>query len=224
MDQINSVRRSNRVAALVTNLTDGEQNLYGSDSLPDDSAIRHAVIEGFRRDRSQTIEINHKHYFIQIFSTPLRLMIVGAVHIAQPLIQMSQLCDYKVILIDPRRAFASQERFPNVNCLQQWPDTALRELVPDRRSAVVTLSHDPKIDEPALRVALESEAFYIGALGSRRNHSNRCERLRKAGVTEEDINRIHGPIGLNISAESPAEIAVSIMGEITETLRRRNSL
>ena len=147
-------------------------------------------------------------------------MVVGAVHIAKPLIEMGQSCGYDVTLIDPRRAFASSTRFPGVSLNNEWPDVALKDLGLDSRTAVVTLTHDPKLDEPALMAALESDVFYVGALGSRRTHSQRCERLGEAGITADQIARIHAPIGLNISAQSPAEIAVAIIAEVTQTLRQ----
>ncbi len=168
-------------------------------------------------------QVDDVDYFIQVFSNPLRLVIVGAVHIAKPLIEMSRLCGYSVALVDPRLAFASEQRFPQVECIRQWPDEALRDIDLDNRTAVVTLAHDPKLDEPALAAALESEVFYIGALGSRRTHQARCERLMKSGISGHQLERIHGPIGLNIGAESPAEIAVSIVAEMTESLHRMDN-
>jgi xanthine dehydrogenase accessory factor len=142
------------------------------------------------------------------------------VHIAQALVQMLSLADYATTIIDPRQAFATDARFPNVALCSEWPDEALERLKPDRRSAVVTLTHDPKLDDPALVVALRSECFYIGALGSRRTHARRCERLTALGFGEPNFARIHAPVGLNIGAISPAEIAVSILAEMTEVLRR----
>jgi xanthine dehydrogenase accessory factor len=146
--------------------------------------------------------------------------VIGAVHIAQPLVQMLSLADYRAIVIDPRQSFATAARFPGLELSTEWPDEALERLKPDHRSAVVTLTHDPKLDDPALAVALRSECFYIGALGSRRTHGRRCERLKDMGFTDADLARIHGPIGLSIGAVSPAEIAVSILAQMTQLLRQ----
>ena len=146
------------------------------------------------------------------------MIVVGAVHIAQSLVPMAKLSGYDVTIIDPREAFASEARFPDVNLNHNWPDEAMTNLDPDRRTAVVTLTHDPKLDDPALTVALRSNAFYIGSLGSKRTHAKRLERLRGDGLTEVELGRINAPIGLDIGAVSPAEIAVSIMGEITAIL------
>ena len=218
--QIVEARENRQAVALVTNLDDHSQTLLMGDALRGDDDLESAVIEALRFDRSRVVEVAGGRHFIQVYNTPLRLMIIGAVHIAKPLIQMSQSCGYDVTLIDPRRAFASTERFPEVSLVSEWPDTALKRLGIDSRTAVVTLTHDPKLDEPALEVALDSEAFYIGSLGSRRTHQDRCQRLEQAGISDEQIKRIHAPIGLDISAKSPAEIAVSILSEITLVLRK----
>ena len=171
--------------------------------------------ERFRTDRS----VREGDVFRGVHNPPLRLVIVGAVHIAQPLVQMAHLAGYDVALCDPRDSFASVERFPGERFLEGWPDEALDAYGVDARTAVVTLSHDPKIDTPALRVALSSEAFYIGALGSSRTHAKRVAALAEVGVSGDAIARIDGPVGLDIGASSPAEIAVSIMAEMTERLR-----
>jgi xanthine dehydrogenase accessory factor len=158
--------------------------------------------------------------FLQVFNPPLRMAIIGAVHIAQSLAPMAALAGYAVTVIDPRRAFASDSRFPDVALVNDWPDEALAALAPDRRTAVVTLTHDPKIDDPGLDAALRSEAFYIAALGSRRTHAGRVARLKELGHDAAAIGRIHGPAGLDIGAVSPAEIAISVLGQMTAVLRR----
>lgn len=158
--------------------------------------------------------------FIAIHNPPLRMIVVGAVHIAQPLVAMARLCGYDPTLIDPRAAFGSDARFPGETILDDWPDEAMATLAPDARTAVVTLTHDPKLDDPAIRAALASRAFYIGCLGSPRTHAKRLDRLRAAGVDDAAIARIHAPVGLDIGAKSPAEIAVAIMAQITQSLRR----
>ena len=147
------------------------------------------------------------------------MIVVGAVHIAQPLSAMAALAGYDVTLVDPRESFAAAERFPGVALNPEWPDTALDSLGLDHRCAVVTLTHDPKLDDPALQVALKSDAFFIGCLGSKKTHASRLRRLKKAGFTEADLARVHGPVGLPIGSRSPAEIAISILAQVTQTLR-----
>jgi len=212
-----------RSAALVTNLKSGLQILIGVTEKKGDLAIspptEAAIAVAIRDDRSTTVDTPDGPVFIEVFNPPLRCFVVGAVHIAQPLAQMAALAGYAVTIIDPRSAFASEARFPGVVLSTEWPDDAMATLRPDRRTAIVTLTHDPKIDDPALTAALRSQAFYIGALGSRRTHASRCQRLSEAGFTAADLARIHGPIGLNIGALSPAEIAISILGQITAVLR-----
>lgn len=158
--------------------------------------------------------------FVVAHNPPLRLLVVGAVHIAQPLASMAALTGYAVTIIDPRAAFATSARFPGVDIRLQWPDEALADLAPDSRTAVATLSHDPKLDDPALTAALNSPAFYVGALGSRRTHAKRLDRLRAAGVGESRLARIHAPIGLGINALTPAEIAIAVIAQITAVHRR----
>ncbi len=175
-----------------------------------------AVQNGFLTDRSSM----NGDWFVGIHNPPLRMAVIGAVHIAQPLMQMARLAGYDATLIDPRDAFASDARFPDETILREWPDTALERLALDRRTAVVTLTHDPKLDDPAIRYALGSEVFYLGCLGSKKTHAKRVGRLTEAGFGAADIARIHAPIGLDIGAKSPAEIAISIMAELTERLRR----
>jgi len=180
------------------------------------AAVRAAV----RADRSTTLEAGAKGVFVNVFNPPLRLVVVGAVHIAQALVPMAALAGYAVTVVDPRRAFATDERFPGVTISEDWPDEALDRLAPDPRTAVVTLTHDPKLDDPALIVALASPAFYIGALGSTRTHAKRLERLAAEGVEASAFARIHGPAGLPLGARSPAEIAVSIVAQMTQALRQ----
>jgi len=159
-------------------------------------------------------------WFVGIHNPPLRMVIVGAVHIAQPLVQMARLCGFDVALNDPREAFASEVRFPTEKRVLDWPDEALAAMGLDARTAVVTLSHDPKIDDPAIMTALKAPVFYLGCLGSSRTHAKRVARLEATGIAADDIARIHAPVGADIGAKTPAEIAVSIMAQITERLRR----
>ena len=170
----------------------------------------------FRSDRSGMEEDGR---FIAVHNPPLRLIVVGAVHIAQPLLTIARACGYAPTLIDPRGAFGSAARFPGETILEDWPDEALAALAPDARTAIVTLTHDPKLDDAAIRIALGSPAFYLGCLGSKKTHAKRVDRLTAAGFTPEEIARIHAPVGLDIGATTPAEIAVSIMAQITAALR-----
>lgn len=172
----------------------------------------------FRRDRSGVEDDTGR--FIAIHNPPLRLVIVGAVHIAQHLVRMAIEAGFDPIVVDPREAFGSPSRFPDCQVVNDWPDAALREIGVDARTAVVLLTHDPKLDDPALHVALGSEAFYIGALGSTQTQASRLDRLAEAGVAAEQAARIHGPVGLDIGAASPAEIAVSILAQMIQSLRR----
>ena len=172
----------------------------------------------FRMDHSGFKEDGET--FVAIHNPPLRLIIVGAVHIAQALVPMARIAGYDPILIDPRESFASEARFPGETVLHDWPDEGLRALGLDQRTGLVLLTHDPKLDDPALTEALRSDVFYIGALGSTRTHAKRVERLHEAGFSEAEIGRIHGPIGLDIGAAGPSEIAVSILAEMTRVLRK----
>ncbi len=194
--------------AYVTNLETGGGALAGADAYPD----------RFRLDRSG-VEPDGRT-FVAIHNPPLRMIIVGAVHIAQPLVQMARACGYAPVLIDPRGAFGSEARFPGETIIDDWPDEALVTLKPDARTAVVTLTHDPKLDDPAIMAALRSEVFYLGCLGSTRTHAKRVARLEEAGFSQQEIGRIHAPVGMDIGGRQPAEIAVSIMAEVIASLRQ----
>lgn len=175
------------------------------------------------RQRTDTSGIEEDgRTFVAVHNPPLRMVIVGAVHIAQHLVPMARACGYRPVLIDPRPAFGSQARFPDETILDDWPDEALRALRIDARTAVVTLTHDPKLDDPAIVTVLESEAFYLGCLGSTRTHAKRVARLKEVGFTDEEIGRIHAPVGLDLGGRQPAEIAVSIMAEVTQALRKKS--
>jgi xanthine dehydrogenase accessory factor len=224
LDAVLSAGDEGRSVALATALADGRQLMVDAASaegeLELDNAALTAVREALNSDRNTTIETSQGRVFVEVFSPPRRCFVVGAVHIAQPLVQMLKLAEYGVTVIDPRGSFATEARFPGVDLTQEWPDEALDRLKPDHRSAVVTLTHDPKLDDPALAVALRSDCFYIGALGSRRTHAARCSRLTELGFRVTDLARIHGPIGLAIGAVSPAEVAISIVAQMTQILRR----
>ncbi|MEO3433138.1 XdhC family protein [Inquilinus sp. CAU 1745] len=218
-----AARRETRPAVLVTELSDGGQTLIAEGApegdLPLTPALREAVEKARRDDRSGVAETDGKSFFIHVLQPPLRLIVVGAVHIAQSLAPMAALAGYAVTIVDPRRSFATDERFPDLVVRNDWPDEAMVELKPDGRTAIVTLTHDPKIDDPALDCALRSSAFYIAALGSRKTHAGRLERLREMGHDAHALARIHGPAGLSLGAVSPAEIAVSILAQMTGVLR-----
>lgn len=218
LNQLLADREAKRPVVVATRLASGEARLIYPNDGGDDPLLE-AARRAARADKGGVVESEEGRVFLNVFNPPLRLIVVGAVHIAQPLTRMAVLAGYDVTVIDPRRAFASTDRFPGVSLSHDWPDEAMAALKPDRRTAVVTLTHDPKLDDPALAEALNSEAFYIGALGSNRTHDRRKDRLAAEGVPAEQMARIHGPVGLNIGAKSPAEIAVSILAEITSALR-----
>jgi len=225
IDAVIAANAEGRSVALATELQSGAQQFFDGDAaegeLQLDEVSLGAMREALRVDRNITLDTASSRVFVQVFSPPRRCFVIGAVHIAQPLVPMLIAADYKPIVIDPRGAWATEARFPGVELSTEWPDEAMERLKPDRASAVVALTHDPKIDDPALITALRSDCFYIGALGSRRTHAKRLERLAaEHGFGENELSRIHGPIGLNIGAVSQAEIAVSILGEMTNVLRR----
>jgi xanthine dehydrogenase accessory factor len=215
-EQIIEARAKRRPVALVTVLETGVQRLVARG---EDGGLGDAVNDAFRRDRSATVETPQGEAFIRVYNPPLRKLIIGAVHTAQFLVPLAAMLDYDVTIIDPRGAFATDERFPGVKLLAEWPDEVLPELGLDARTAMIALTHDPKIDDVALKLALASDCFYIGALGSTRTHAKRIDRLKAAGVTEERLARLHAPIGLDIGAQGPAEIALSIMSQVTAVLR-----
>jgi len=225
IDAVIAANAEGRSVALATELQSGAQQFFDGDAaegeLQLDEVSLGAMREALRVDRNITLDTASGRVFVQVFSPPRRCFVIGAVHIAQPLVPMLIAADYKPIVIDPRGAWATEARFPGVELSTEWPDEAMERLKPDRASAVVALTHDPKIDDPALITALRSDCFYIGALGSRRTHAKRLERLSaEHGFGENELSRIHGPVGLNIGAVSQAEIAVSILGEMTNVLRR----
>jgi xanthine dehydrogenase accessory factor len=224
LDRLLEARAAKRPTAHLRWLAHGEEALVVAGEVaaggPLPQLILDAVRAAHRRDKGATIQAERGPLFIQVFNPPLRLIVVGAVHIAQTLVPMASLAGYDVTVVDPRRAFASDARFPGVDVRQDWPDEALDALEPDARTAVVTLTHDPKLDDPALDRALRSEAFYVAALGSRRTHAARLERLAEFGHDAATLGRIHGPAGLAIGAVSPAEVAISVMAEMTRVLRQ----
>lgn len=231
-ERLLAARKAGRPVALVTDLGTGLQTLvyedavHGGFGLEDD--LLEEVRERLRQDRSGLIsdqedEEDGVQLFVQTHNPPLRLLVVGAVHIAQALAPLAALTGYAVTVIDPRGSFATESRFPGVSLHDAWPDEALSALTIDNRTAVVTLTHDPKLDDPALLVALRSPAFYVGSLGSKRTHAKRLERLKEQGVTDAELARIHAPVGLDIGAVTPAEIALSVMAQITAVRRKADA-
>jgi len=216
---LNTERNARRAAVVVTDVASGEQRLVKSADVASDS-LRDLLEKHLRSGKSGMEETPQGRVFLTVHVPPMRLVITGAVHISQALAPIAALLGYDVTIVDPRTAFASPERFPDVKVIAEWPDSALPPLGVDRYTAFVALTHDPKIDDPALLHALQRDCFYIGALGSRKTHGRRVERLKGQGLSDADLARIHAPIGLNIGAVSPAEIAVAIMGEITAGLRK----
>ncbi len=214
---LQEARAAKRPVALATHLADGAQRLLPDPAAP--AALNEAALKALDADESVTVTIDGAAWFLHAYTPPLRLIVVGAVHIAQALVPFASEVGFAVTVVDPRRSFASDERFPNVTVRTDWPDEAMDALAPDSRTAVVTLTHDPKLDDPALDRALRSEAFYIGALGSRRTHAARLGRLAALGHAETVLARIKGPVGLNLEAVTAPEIGLSIAAELVAARR-----
>lgn len=214
-------RAAKRPFVLASRLSDGAQALVFADRT--DAALHPALTmaaqDALHADQSRTLEVEGDTWFLHVQNPPLRLAVVGAVHTAQGLVPLASALGLATTVIDPRRSFATSERFPNVTITTDWPDEAMTKFAPDVRSAVVTLTHDPKLDDPALDAALKSEAFFIGALGSRKTHAARLARLRELGHSEAALARIRGPVGLDIGAVTVSEIALSILAEIVAVRR-----
>ncbi|AVO45390.1 XdhC family protein [Phreatobacter cathodiphilus] len=217
LSALNAARAGRRAAVLVTDLDGGEARLVTAETLAGDP-LEGAIRAALRTGRSGVVEGTRAFLTVQV--PPAQMVIIGAVHISQALVPMARMLGYDPVIVDPRTAFATPERFPGVTLLAQWPDEALPGLHVDRYTAFIALTHDPKIDDPALTHAFEKDCFYIGALGSRKTHARRVERLTAAGVAPEALARIKAPVGLAIGAITPAEIAVSILAEVTQAWRQ----
>jgi xanthine dehydrogenase accessory factor len=213
---LQAARADKRAVALATRLPDGAQVLLPN---PDYPELAEPARQALAAEKSGTYAVGNTTWFLHAYNPPARIVIVGAVHIAQALVPLAVQLAYGIVVVDHRRAFATDERFPGVTVSGEWPDDAMDALRPDSRTAIVTLTHDPKLDDPALDRALKSEAFYIGALGSRRTHASRLERLRALGHDETALARIRGPVGLNVGAVSAPEIALSILAQIVAVRR-----
>lgn len=220
LEELIEARHGKRPVVLVTPLDGSAHRLVPvAPGESGDPVLADAVAQVARRDQAEVVDAAGGVFLLEPHPAPLRLLIVGAVHVAQPLAQMAALAGFAVTIVDPRRAFATAARFPGQALVVGWPDVAIAELLPDARTAVVTLTHDPKLDDPALVAALGSEAFYVGCLGSKKTHGARRVRLGEHGVGEAALDRLHGPVGLRIGARTPPEIAVSILAEIVASLR-----
>jgi xanthine dehydrogenase accessory factor len=221
LQTVNTERAARRAVLVVTDIKSGAQRVVKATDVAKDP-LKEVLQKRLRLGKSGMEETPEGEVFVTVHVPSAKLVITGAVHISQALAPMAKMLGYDVTVVDPRTAFASPERFPDVKVVAEWPDVALPPLGVDRYTAFVALTHDPKIDDPALKHALERDCFYIGALGSRKTHAKRVDRLKQNGFDEAAIGRIHAPIGLDIDAVSPPEIAVAILGEITATLRRRD--
>jgi xanthine dehydrogenase accessory factor len=220
LSALNEARRERRAAVLVTAMADGAQRLVTPQTLAADP-LHEAIDNALRSGKSGLVEHEGASFFLTVQAPPVRLVVIGAVHISQALAPMAKLAGFDMTIIDPRTAFATPERFPDAPVIADWPETVLPPMKIDRYTAIACLTHDPKIDDPALEEALRAECFYIGALGSRKTHAKRLERLTAKGFTADDFARIKAPIGLDIGAVTPSEIAASVLGEIILALRKK---
>ncbi|MGB3490292.1 MAG: XdhC family protein [Xanthobacteraceae bacterium] len=218
LTQVNIERAARRPVFVVTDVSNGEQRMVKAADLAGD-ALETELRKQLRMGKSAMIEVDGKKLFVNVYAPVARMVIIGAVHISQALAPMARSLGYDVTVVDPRTAFASPERFPDVRVVAEWPDVALPPLNVDHYTAFVAVTHDPKIDDPALLHAFERDCFYIGALGSRKTHAKRLDRLKAQGASDDNIAKIHAPIGLPIGAISPGEVAVAIMAQITAQLR-----
>jgi xanthine dehydrogenase accessory factor len=217
---LNGERAARRAAVVVTDLASGIQRLVRAADV-ENEVLAEPIAAALRAGKSGIVTHEGRSLFLAVQVPPVRLVVIGAVHVSQALAPMAKLAGFDVVIIDPRTAFATPERFPEVALLPEWPDRALERIGLDRFTAIAALTHDPKIDDPALDAALRAECFYIGALGSRKTHAARMARLGALGFDEGATGRIHAPIGLDIGAVSPAEIAVSVLGQVIAALRKK---
>ena len=200
--------------AIITNLSTGESEIYEKENLLNKDLKNYEnQIEEFLTLKKNGI-IEGSDIFIETYTLPVKVIIVGAVHIAQYLVDYAKNLNFEINIIDPRGYFASEKRFPNVNLINKWPDEAFKELDTNQSTALIALTHDPKIDDPAIKHALNKRFYYIGALGSKKTHSNRCDRLKKSGYSHDQISLIHGPIGIKLGGKSASEIALSIISQL----------
>jgi len=200
--------------SVITNLETGNSKIFLiSNPIDQDFADYEEQIKSFYKNKKNGI-IKNTNIFIQTFTNPIKVIVVGAVHIAQYIVEFTKNLNFEIILIDPRKFFATEERFPKIMIVNKWPDEAFNEIKTDSNTALISLTHNPKIDDPALIHAIKKSFYYIGALGSQNTHSDRCERLKKLGFDKNEINTIHGPIGIKLGGKSPPEIALSIIAQL----------
>lgn len=220
LQKLNLARAARRAAVVISDLSGGNRVFFEGESCPETWSA--AIAAALRSGRPGSVTADGHTYFLNVYLPPPRILVIGAVHISQALAQMAPVAGFDMTIVDPRTAFATPERFAGVELIAEWPEDALKTRPLDRFTALVAVTHDPKIDDEPLRAALAAGSFYVGALGSRKTHASRVERLRRAGVADAEINRISAPIGLDIGAANPAEIAVAILADIIEALRRRD--
>ncbi len=220
LSALNKARVERRAIILVTDVASGEQRIVPGEAIAGD-VMADQLDAALRSGKSGNVEHEGKSFFLTVQTPPVRLIVIGAVHISQALAPIAKVAGLDLTIIDPRTAFATPDRFPDVNLIAEWPQNVLPGIKPDRYTGFACFTHDPKIDDPALEAALRAECFYIGALGSRKTHAKRVERLTALGFAPEAIARIRAPIGLDIGAVSPAEIAVSVLGEVIQALRKK---
>jgi len=200
--------------AIITNLVNGEGCIFEKEKPLDKNFVKYKseIISQFNKKKNGVIE--GKNIFVECYIHPIKVIVVGAVHIAQYLVNFAKSLNFEIIIIDPRGYFASKQRFPGIKIINKWPKESFEEITTDENSALIALTHDPKIDDPALQHALKKKFFYIGALGSKKTHSNRCKRLKDSGFSEQEINKIYGPIGIKLGGKSAPEIALSIISQL----------
>ena len=221
LKNIIELKRQKKEFAIVTNLENGNSTILQNDNDLDNEFFDHKdQIMNFYKSKNNGV-IDGTNIFVESYVRPIKVVIVGAVHIAQYLVDFAKSLNFEISIIDPRGYFASEKRFPNMKIINKWPDEAFEELDTNENTALIALTHDPKIDDPALQYGLKNKFYYIGALGSKKTHANRCERLKEAGFNEEQINSIHGPIGIKLGGKSAPEIALSIIAQlVSETYKK----
>ena len=221
LKNIIELKRQKKEFAIVTNLENGNSTILQNDNDLDNEFSDHKDhIINFYKSKNNGV-IDGTNIFVESYVRPIKVVIVGAVHIAQYLVDFAKSLNFEISIIDPRGYFASEKRFPNMKIINKWPDEAFEELDTNENTALIALTHDPKIDDPALQYGLKNKFYYIGALGSKKTHTNRCERLKEAGFSEEQINSIHGPIGIKLGGKSAPEIALSIIAQlVSETYKK----
>ena len=221
LKNIIELKKQKKEFAIVTNLENGNSIIYQNENdLKNEFSDNKDQIISFYKSKNNGV-IDGTNIFVESYVRPIKVIIVGAVHIAQYLVDFAKSLNFEISIIDPRGYFASEKRFPNMKIINKWPDEAFEELDTNENTALIALTHDPKIDDPALQYGLKNKFYYIGALGSKKTHANRCERLKEAGFTEEQINSIHGPIGIKLGGKSAPEIALSIIAQlVSETYKK----